>query len=48
MDSRWIHRLWRVEMPKYKGKKYDYDAGGMKAYRAAKMADKKKRKPSKK
>ena len=31
-------------MPKYKGKEYSYDEGGMKAYRAAKMADKKKRK----
>lgn len=40
--------LRRDNMPKYKGKKYDYDEGGMKAYRAAKMADKKKRKPSKK
>ena len=35
-------------MPNYKGKKYDYDEDGMKAYRAAKMADKRKRKPSKK
>jgi hypothetical protein len=35
-------------MPKYKGKEYTYDEGGMKAYRAAKMADKRKRKSSKK
>ena len=35
-------------MPKYKGKEYTYDEVGMKSYRAAKMADKKKRKPSKK
>tara|TARA_R100000656_G_scaffold5796_1_gene7296 strand:+ start:213 stop:347 length:135 start_codon:yes stop_codon:yes gene_type:complete len=34
----------RGKMPKYKGKEYSYDEGGMKAYRAAKMADKKKRK----
>jgi len=48
MDSRWIRRLRRVEMPKYKGKEYSYDEKGMKAWKKAKQADRKKRKASQK
>ena len=48
MDSRWIRRLRRVEMPKYKGKEYAYTEKGMKDWKKAKQADRKKRKASQK